>query len=228
MIFRQLFDQETCTYTYLLADESTGEAILIDPVLTQIERDIQLLGELGLALKYTLDTHVHADHITANGTLRERTGCQTGVSAKGKVACVDLQLKEGDILNFGSHELEVLETPGHTDGCLSFVCANRVFTGDSLMIRGCGRTDFQQGDANTLYDSIVNKLYNLPDNTLVFPGHDYKGMLVTTVAEERAHNPRVSLGRHLFIELMENLNLPDPKKIHEAVPANQLCGQDAR
>lgn len=225
MIFRQLFDQETWTYTYLLADEKSNEAVLIDAVSEQVERDVKLLEELGLTLKYVFDTHVHADHVTANGTLRTRTGCQTGVSEKGGADCVDLQLKEGDQFSFGTHQLKVLETPGHTEGCLSFVCGDKVFTGDSLLIRGCGRTDFQQGDAGMLYDGVTTKLYALPDQTWVYPGHDYRGMSVSTIAEEKAHNPRIRLGREAFIDFMANLNLPHPKKIHEAVPANLVCGQ---
>jgi len=228
MIFRQLFDQETWTYTYLLADKKTKEAVLIDPVLEQVERDLQLIQELGLTLKYVLDTHVHADHVTANGTLRERTACQTGVSHLGGADCVNLQLKDGDTIAFGAYTLSVLETPGHTDGCLSFVCGNYVFSGDALLIRGCGRTDFQQGDAGKLYDSITQKIYPLGDDKWIYPGHNYKGQMVSTIAEEKEHNPRVTLGREGFIALMDNLNLPHPKKIHEAVPTNLACGLKGR
>ncbi|MDQ6988830.1 MAG: MBL fold metallo-hydrolase [Mariprofundaceae bacterium] len=224
MIFRQLFDHDTWTYTYLLADEKSKEAVLIDPVLEKTDRDLQLLEELGLTLKYALDTHVHADHITANGQLRERTGCQTAVSAKNEVDCIDLHLKDGDSLTFGALKLDVLETPGHTGGCLSFVCEDKVFTGDALMIRACGRTDFQQGDAATLYHSITQKLFQLGDDKQVYPGHDYKGMSSSTIAEEKEHNPRIRLGREGFIDFMEHLDLANPKKIHEAVPANMDCG----
>ncbi len=225
MLFRQLFDEETWTYTYLIADGESHEAVLIDPVKTQVDRDTKLLGELGLKLIYAIDTHVHADHITGLGDLRERTGCKTGVSANGNVDCIDMNQKEGDILTFGKHKLHVLETPGHTNTCLSFVCENIVFTGDSLLIRGCGRSDFQQGNAGKLYDSITQKLYALPDDTHVYPGHDYRGMTQSTIGEEKLYNPRINLGREGFIEFMNNLNLPDPKKIHEAVPANLACGQ---
>jgi len=225
MLFRQLFDEETWTYTYLTADEETREAVLIDTVNTQLDRDTKLLEELGLKLMYAIDTHVHADHITGLGGLRERTGCKTGVSANGKVDCIDMNLKEGDILTFGNHTLHVLETPGHTDTCLSFVCENMVFTGDSLLIRGCGRSDFQQGDAGKLYDSITQKLYTLPDDTHIYPGHDYRGMAQSTVGEEKLYNPRVNLGRQGFTEFMHHLKLPIPKKMHEAVPANLACGQ---
>ena len=224
MLLRQLFDEATWTYTYLLADEQSKEAVIIDAVVEQVERDVKLIEELGLTLKYAVDTHVHADHITGSGLLRERTGCQTGVAASEHVECVDMHLREGDELRFGAHTLRVLETPGHTSGCLSFVTDGMVFTGDALFIRGCGRTDFQAGNADTLYTSITEKLYALPDDTLVYPGHDYKGMMVSTIAEEKAHNPRVKLGRQGFVDLMNNLNLPMPKRIHEAVPANLKCG----
>ncbi|MDQ6962808.1 MAG: MBL fold metallo-hydrolase [Mariprofundaceae bacterium] len=227
MILRQLFDEDTWTYTYLLADEESKEAVLIDSVLEQLERDLTLIKELGLKLKYTLDTHVHADHITASGPLRERTGCQTGISEKGNVACIDLHLKGGDILSLGSKNLKVLATPGHTPGCISFVCENMVFTGDSLFIRGCGRTDFQNGDSGQLYDGIVNELYTLPDETLVYPGHDYRGQMVSTIGEEKAFNPRLNLGREGFITFMNELDIPNPKKLNESVPANLACGHVA-
>jgi len=224
MLVRQLFDEATWTYTYLLADEQSKEAIMIDAVIEQVERDVKLIEELGLTLKYAVDTHVHADHITGAGLLRERTGCQTGVAASEHVECVDVPLKEGDVLNFGQYELKVLETPGHTSGCLSFVTDGIIFSGDALFIRGCGRTDFQAGDADTLYTSITEKIYTLADDTIVYPGHDYKGMMLSTVAEEKEFNPRVKLGRQGFVDLMNNLNLPMPKRIHEAVPANLKCG----
>ncbi len=227
MILRQLFDQDTWTYTYLVADENSKEALFIDPVKTQIDRDMQLLNELGLILKYSLDTHVHADHVTANGQLRELTGCQTGVAASNDVSCADHGLDCGDELSLGTHTIKVLCTPGHTNGCLSFLIDNHVFTGDSLFIRGCGRTDFQQGDAGKLYDSITEKLFTLPDNTWVHPGHDYHGRTLSTIGEEKKNNPRLMLEREEFIHFMENLNLPDPKYMMEAVPANQSCGQVA-
>jgi len=225
MLFRQLFDQKTWTYSYLLADQKTGEAVIIDPVDTQLERDMKLIKELDLTLVYAFDTHVHADHITALGGLREQLGCTTGVSEHGQVACSDLQLSEGNQFSFGQHAISVLETPGHTNGCLSFLSESRVMTGDALLIRGCGRTDFQQGDAGTLFDSISNKLFTLPDETLVYPGHDYKGMTCTAIAEEKQWNPRMNLGRDGFITFMDNLDLADPKRIHEAVPANLACGK---
>ncbi|PIP02840.1 MAG: Zn-dependent hydrolase [Zetaproteobacteria bacterium CG12_big_fil_rev_8_21_14_0_65_54_13] len=227
MLFRQLFDKETSTYTYLLADQMTGEAVIIDAVDAQLERDIQLIHELGLRLSYAFDTHVHADHITASAAMRERSGCTTGVSKHAHVPCADLQLAEGDQCSIGRHLITVLETPGHTDGCLSFCCESRVMTGDALLIRGCGRTDFQQGDAGTLYDSIANKLFTLPDDTLVYPAHDYKGMSCSTIGEEKRWNPRLTLARDEFISFMNSLDLVEPKQIHVAVPANLACGKSA-
>jgi len=224
MLFRQLFDTSTNTYTYLLADSISREAIIIDSVLEQVKRDIALLNELDLSLRYSLDTHVHADHITGSGKLREKTACKVGLSSHAAATCADLHLKEGDIIRFGIYQIHVLETPGHTNSCLSFVCEQRVMTGDALMIRACGRTDFQQGDASRLYASIHRKLYTLPDETQVFPAHDYKGMTVSTIAEEKAHNPRLRLSCTEFVEHMNHLNLPQPKRIHVAVPANMRCG----
>jgi glyoxylase-like metal-dependent hydrolase (beta-lactamase superfamily II)/rhodanese-related sulfurtransferase len=231
MIFRQLFDHDTWTYTYLLADEESGDAVLIDPVREQMERDLTILEELGLTLRYTLETHVHADHVTSAGPLRDRLGSQAASSATGGAECVDLALQDGDTLQFGRHSLVALATPGHTDGCMSFHLPEErmVFTGDALFIRGCGRTDFQQGDARTLYRSIHDKLLSLPDETLVYPGHDYKGRTVTTVREEKLHNPRLGGGRSIddFVNIMGALALAPPKHISEAVPANLVCGQTA-
>lgn len=228
MLLRQLFDHETWTYTYLLADEATGEAVLIDPVVDQIERDIKLLKELGLKLVYTIDTHAHADHITGCGFLRERLGSKAVIGAAAGAEGADLAVKDGDRLKLGSLELEVRATPGHTDGCISLVTGDHkyAFTGDALFIRGTGRTDFQQGSAKTLFRSIHDKIFTLPDDTIIWPGHDYRGMTFTTVGEEKKHNPRVGDGRTeaQFVEIMENLNLPAPRKIDVAVPANLHCG----
>ena len=224
MIFRQLFDAATCTYTYLLADTDSKEAVLIDPVLEQVERDINLIEELGLTLLYSIDTHVHADHITGSGQLRQRTACQIALSIHAGVDCADVALQHGDTLSFGKHQLQVLETPGHTHSCISLLAASRVFTGDALMIRACGRTDFQQGNADTLYQSIHQHLFTLDANTLVYPGHDYKGMTCSSIGEEQHHNPRLTLEHDDFIDVMNHLNLPQPKRIHEAVPANMHCG----
>jgi sulfur dioxygenase len=224
MLFRQLFDSESSTYTYLLADEHTREALLIDPVREQVERDLSLLEELGLTLSYVLDTHVHADHVTAAGLLRQRTGARVVASKKG-APCVDVQVGHGDVLQMGEVRVEVLETPGHTDDSLSFRVGQRVFTGDALLVRSAGRTDFQNGDAGQLYDSITGVLFKLPDDTEVYPAHDYKGHTQSSIAEEKRHNARAAnRSREAFVQLMGNLNLPPPKKLKEAVPANLACG----
>jgi sulfur dioxygenase len=228
MLFRQLFDAETATYTYLLADEATREAILIDPVLTQIERDIALIEELELRLRYALDTHVHADHVTALGSLRERLGAQTVISERAGVGCADVLVKDGDSLTFGAHRIDVLETPGHTSGCLSYVLRDHgmVFTGDALLIRGCGRTDFQEGDPHELYHSVHDKLFRLPGSTTIYPGHDYKGRTASSIDEERRHNPRLGRGNSedQFVEIMRALTLAYPKYIDIALPRNVHCG----
>jgi glyoxylase-like metal-dependent hydrolase (beta-lactamase superfamily II)/rhodanese-related sulfurtransferase len=228
ILFRQLFEPETSTYTYLLGDPVSREAVLIDPVRETIERDLELLRELDLTLVHTLETHVHADHVTSSGMLRERVGSRSVVSAKGGAPCADVLAREGDKLSFGDRWLEVRETPGHTDGCLSYVLDDRsmVFTGDALLIRGTGRTDFQQGDPRRLYTSITTKLFTLPDDTRVFPGHDYRGMTSSTIAEEKLHNRRLGGGRSVdeFVAIMQALRLASPKKIAEAVPANLACG----
>ena len=227
MIFRQLFDPESSTYTYLLADG--GEAVLIDPVMEQLERDLKLLNELDLTLRYCLDTHVHADHVTAAGTLRTRTGCKTAVCGVAGVACADIPLKDGDTLTVGAHTIEVRATPGHTSGCMTFVLNDgqtiRAFTGDTMFIRGCGRTDFQGGDAATLYDSVHRQIFSLPDDAVIYPGHDYNGMTVSTIAEEQRFNPRLQVaGREAYRALMDGLELDDPKRMDVAVPANRACG----
>ena len=224
--FRQLFDYETWTYTYLLWDLNTREGIIIDPVRELFERDFCLVGELGLNLVYALDTHVHADHITSLGMLREKFGLQTVVGEPSGVPCADIMLNDFDTLRFGKHTLFALETPGHTDSCTSFKIENMVFTGDTLFIRGCGRTDFQQGDPLILFKSIKQKLYTLPDETLIYPGHDYNGKSVSTIIEEKEHNLRIpeEQTEEDFAKLMNSLNLPMPKRINEAVPANMGCG----
>jgi len=226
MIFRQLFDPETSTYTYLLADEKTREAVLIDPVREQYKRDGSILDELDLALKYTIETHVHADHVTAGGLFRRHRGSESVVSATGGAACANHLVEDRQKIVFGGLELEARATPGHTDGDMTYVLQGErmAFTGDALLIRGCGRTDFQQGDAGRLYDSVHGKIFSLPDDFKLYPAHDYKGRTVTTVREEKQHNPRLTKDKAAFVELMANLNLARPKKIDEAVPANLECG----
>ena len=231
MFFRQLFDRKSCTYTYVLADEITRDAVIIDPVDELAARDLQLLDEWGLRLRYILETHVHADHVTGGGALREASGAQTVVAAVAGVDCADIQAKHGDTLNFGSHNLEVRSTPGHTGGCITFVhhAEGLVFTGDTLFVRGCGRTDFQEGDAATLYKSVHEQIFSLPDGTRVYPAHDYKGRTVSTVGEEKAYNPRLGGGNTVeqFVAIMESLKLSDPAMMHIAVPANLACGRRA-
>lgn len=224
MLLRQLFDQPTFTFTYLVADEKTRRAALIDPVREQMERDLALLRELGLELVYVLDTHVHADHVTASGTLQERTGA-TSVGSVCGAECVSRKVRHGDVLELGELRIEVLETPGHTDDSLSYRVGNHVFTGDALLVRGTGRTDFQNGNSAALYRSITQVLFALPEGTQVWPGHDYRGHTASTIGEEKAHNPRVAgKSEAEFVTIMGNLNLPPPKYIDEAVPANRKCG----
>jgi sulfur dioxygenase len=227
MIFRQLFEPETCTYTYLLGCERTRRAVLIDPVAGEVDAYIALLGSLNLTLVYTLETHVHADHITGSGLLRERLGSKSVVHRDAGAMCADLLVTDGVTLQVGDLEILVRHTPGHTNGCVSFAMADRVFTGDALFIGGCGRTDFQQGDPGKLYDSIHQKLFSLPPDTLVYPGHDYAGNTVSTIRQEMNKNPRLGGGksREEFIALMNALDLPYPKYIDQALPANQACGR---
>jgi len=227
MFLRQLFDAETWTYTYLVADPSSGKAALIDPVLEQVDRDLRLIDELGFELSYVLETHVHADHITGAGALRDRTGANTVAHARG-AACIDSHVIDGDKLSLGSVTIEVLGTPGHTDDSLSYRVGDHVFTGDALLIRGSGRADFQNGDPATLFNSITQVLFALPDATTVWPGHDYKGRTCSTIGEEKRHNLRVA-GKSVaeFIDIMNNLGLPAPRKLSIAVPANRQCGNVA-
>ena len=225
MIFRQLFDSVSGTYTYLLASRRGGEALIIDPVLEKVERYLQLVNELDLKLVKAVDTHLHADHITGLGALRDRTQCITVMGERSKVDVVSMRLAEGDKLTIEGVALDVLYTPGHTDDSYSFLMDDRVFTGDTLLIRGTGRTDFQNGDPRAQYDSIFNKLLKLPDDTLVFPAHDYKGETVSTIGEEKAFNPRLQVKSiDQYVELMNNLNLPNPKMMDVAVPANMRVG----
>jgi glyoxylase-like metal-dependent hydrolase (beta-lactamase superfamily II)/rhodanese-related sulfurtransferase len=225
MIFRQLFDSTSGTYTYLLASRRGGEALIIDPVLEKVDRYIQLVNELDLKLVKAVDTHLHADHITGLGALRDRTHCVTVMGERSKVDVVSMRLAEGDKLTIEGVALDVIYTPGHTDDSYSFLMRDRVFTGDTLLIRGTGRTDFQNGDARAQYDSIFNKLLRLPDETMIFPAHDYKGETVSTVGEEKLFNPRLQVkSPDEYAELMNNLKLPNPKMMDVAVPANMRVG----
>ncbi len=230
MIFKQLFEVDSSTYTYLIADSDSGDAVLIDPVLETVERDLQVLKGLGLRLKATLETHVHADHLTGARLLKEKTRCQTAYPAMVQASCIDIGLREGEVFRVGSVDIHPLFTPGHTDHHHAFLIDSpiqkMVFSGDALLIEACGRTDFQSGDAGALYNSIHNKLFSLPGETLVYPGHDYEGRFVTTVAQEKKRNPRLGGGKskHDFVELMNKLDLPYPRKIDFAVPGNLMCG----
>jgi sulfur dioxygenase len=229
LIFRQLFDQASSTYTYLLADERTAEAVLIDPVFEQHARDAALIRELGLTLVYTLDTHCHADHVTGAWRMKAALGSKIALAAAIGAKNVDLELRHDDVVHFGDGALEVRATPGHTAGCLSFVTADQrmVFTGDALLVRGAGRTDFQQGSANQLFRSIRDQLFTLPDECAVYPGHDYQGRTSSTIREERLHNPRIGgdAREEDFVGYMTNLGLPHPKQIDVAVPANMRSGE---
>jgi sulfur dioxygenase len=228
MLLRQLFDLDSSTYTYLLADEQSREALIIDPVFEQFGRDRRLIEELELELLYVLETHLHADHVTAGALMRQQFGAQTVLSERAGVVCADRQVKHGDVIEFGSHQLQARETPGHTAGCLSFVSHTPalVFTGDALLIRGCGRTDFQGGDSAALYASVHTQLFSLPDDTLIYPAHDYAGRSASSVREEKRYNPRLGQdkSREEFIAIMQALSLPYPRKIDAALPANTRCG----
>ncbi|XP_058808256.1 persulfide dioxygenase ETHE1, mitochondrial [Phymastichus coffea] len=225
-LFRQFFDPASSTYTYLLADADSRESVLIDPVIEWAERDSTVIKELGLSLKYAVNTHMHADHVTGSGKLKSLLpGCQSVIS-RGSGARADLLIDGHDELTFGRHFLKALLTPGHTAGCMTYVCEAQgiAFTGDALLIRGCGRTDFQGGSAEALYESIHSVIFKLPDDFKLYPAHDYAGRTVTTVAEERRFNPRLTKSREEFVKIMDNLNLPYPKMIDTAVPANRACG----
>jgi glyoxylase-like metal-dependent hydrolase (beta-lactamase superfamily II) len=225
MIFRQLYDHTSSTYTYLLAERTGGEALLIDPVLENTGQYIQLLDQLGVRLVLAVDTHIHADHVTALGSLRRRTDCATAMGEKTGAECVSVRFNEGEKLCVDNLHLDILYTPGHTDDSYSFVLSDRVFTGDTLLIRGTGRTDFQNGDPAAQYDSLFDKLLRLPEETLVFPAHDYNGMTVSTIGEERQHNPRLQVsGKQAYIDQMNALVLDDPRLMDIAVPANRSCG----
>ncbi|WP_422029094.1 MBL fold metallo-hydrolase [Reyranella sp.] len=229
LVFRQLFDPTSSTYTYLLGCSVSKEALLIDPVFEQARRDAALIGELGLTLVWTLDTHVHADHVTGAWLLKQRLGSRIGLAAASGAAGADRLLQDGDRIDFGRRSLEVRATPGHTSGCVTYVLDDEsmAFTGDCLLIRGSGRTDFQQGDPRALYRSVRSRIFALPENCLLYPAHDYRGLTVSSVAEEKRFNPRLGgeVGESDYVGYMKNLDLPHPKKIDEAVPANLRCGQ---
>ncbi|MEW6704795.1 MAG: MBL fold metallo-hydrolase [Pseudomonadota bacterium] len=227
MLFRQLFEPLSSTYTYLLGCEHTGQAVLIDPVVNAMDRDLQLLQALGLKLALTLDTHIHADHITAARHLKQRVGSRIAAPALDRLPCADLGVQEGVPVEVGSIRLEPLYTPGHTDSHHAYRLGDRVFTGDALLIDGCGRTDFQNGDAEALYRSVRERLFALPGDCLVYPGHDYQHRHVSTIAQERERNPRLGGERTMdeFVKLMAELNLPYPKFIDHAVPGNRACGE---
>jgi len=225
MIFRQLFDSVSGTYSYLLASRSGGEALIIDPVLEKVDRYLQLIAELDLRLVKAVDTHLHADHITGLGALRDRTHCITVMGENTKADVVSMRLSEGDKLTIEGLSMDVLYTPGHTDDSYSFLMRDRVFTGDTLLIRGTGRTDFQNGDARMQYDSIFGKLLRLPEETMVYPAHDYKGDTVSTIGEEKRYNPRLQIKSvDEYVALMASLKLPNPKMMDVAVPSNMKVG----
>lgn len=226
MIFRQLYESLSSTYTYLLGCEDTGQAVLVDPVINSIERDLAAVHSLGLTLAYTLDTHIHADHITSARELKQKAGSKIAAPAMDKLPCTDVGIEEGKPLQVGSLTLQPLHTPGHTDGHFAYVLQDRIFTGDALLIDGCGRTDFQNGNTDTLYKSVTEKLFMLPDDHLVYPAHDYQNRRVSTIAQEKARNPRLGRGKTLdeFRKVMRNLGLAYPKFMDYAVPGNRQCG----
>eukprot|EP00128_Syssomonas_multiformis_P014774 Colp12_sorted_trinity150504_noHs@33104 len=230
MLFRQLFDRDSSTYTYILADEDSREAVIIDPVLEQTQRDLKLLSQLELKLLYSVETHVHADHITAAAKLKQATNCQIILGQGSGATRADILIPDLGKIHFGKHYLTAISTPGHTNGCTTYVTDDNscVFTGDALLIRACGRTDFQNGSSDILFDSISRLYSMLPDTCKVYPGHDYTGQIHSTIGEEKKHNPRLFMGQTKdgFGKIMSSLNLPKPMKIDAAVPANVVCGFD--
>lgn len=226
LMLQHLYDRESCTYTYLLIDPQTQEGAIIDPVWEHFDRDIQIINELGIELLYSIETHAHADHVTSSGKMRQMTGAKIVFGEKAGIQSIDISIKHNEELKLGNYTIRAISTPGHTSACTSYYIDGMVFTGDALLIRGCGRTDFQDGDPGQLFDSITHQLFNLGDDTRVYPGHDYNGRISSTIGEEKLWNLRLGNNRTKteFIELMNNLNLDMPKKINEAVPANISCG----
>lgn len=226
LVFKQLFDSESSTYTYLLGDRDSGDAIIIDPVKSKVRRDLTLIKELGLNLKLILDTHVHADHVTGSYDLRQETGAKIVLSKESGASGADIYVSDKDKLKFGSFDIDVILTPGHTNGCTTYNIENMLFTGDTLLVRSCGRTDFQQGSAEVLYDSIM-KLFEFEDTTIVYPGHNYEGITSSSIGEEKAYNKFIgsNKSKEEFVEAMNNRELPLPKFIKIAVPSNLILGE---
>jgi len=228
MDIKQLFDSETSTYTYLLIDPVSRQAALIDPVKEQFERDRDYIKGLDLALKYSIETHIHADHVTASSLLKQEFNVQTVVHKNCGSTCPDILTQDGETFSLGDQKIKVIATPGHTNTCISLLIDGCVFTGDTLLIRGCGRTDFQSGDAGTLYDSITKKLFTLADETIVYPAHDYAGFTCSAIGEEKSLNPRLGNNKSKidFVHIMDSLNLAEPRHMAIAVPGNLACGQN--
>jgi len=226
LLLKQLYDRESCTYSYLLIDPTTQEGAIIDPVLELFDRDMQIINELGIELLYTIETHAHADHVTSSGKIRQRTGAKIVFGENSGIAAIDVELKDGESLKLGHYQIRAISTPGHTGACTCYFVDGMLFSGDTLLIRGCGRTDFQEGDPAKLYDSITQKLFTLGDETIVYPAHDYNGRLSSTIGEEKHWNPRLGNNRdkRSFVDLMNGLDLDMPKRINEAVPANTSVG----
>jgi glyoxylase-like metal-dependent hydrolase (beta-lactamase superfamily II) len=225
LVFEQLFDPGSSTYTYLIGDRAAGVCALVDPVREQLDRDLARVDALGLRLVHTIETHIHADHVTAGNLLTERRGSRPVLHASSPVECDALRVKQGDKIRIGSIELTVIETPGHTPESVSYLVEGRLLTGDALLVGTCGRTDFQGGDAGALWDSVHQRMFTLPDETVVFPAHDYKGNTSTTIGAEKKSNARLLRPRDQFVELMASLGLPRPAKMDEALPANLRCGR---